>query len=58
MTKIKLFKSTDDIGHIESKINDWLIANENVDIIDIKIAMAGNGGTTIYTIYTVIYKEN
>lgn len=58
MTLVKLFSSTEDINHIEIKINDWLKSKKNITIVDIKVAMAGSGGTSIYTIYTVIYREN
>ena len=58
MTQVKLFASTEDVAHIEIKINEWLKSKKNISIVDIKVAMAGSGGTSIYTIYTVIYKEN
>lgn len=57
MTQIKLFESNEDTNHIEIKINEWLKSKENITILDIKVAMAGNGGTRIHTIYTIIYKD-
>lgn len=57
MTQVKIFESNEDTNHIEIKINEWLKSKENITILDIKVAMAGNGGTSINTIYTIIYKE-
>jgi len=58
MTQVKLFASSEDIFRVEVKINEWLKSQNNITIEDIKVAMAGSGGTSIYSIYTVIYKEN
>lgn len=57
MTQIKLFESNENTNHIEIKINEWLKSKENITILDIKVAMAGNGGISIHTIYTIIYKD-
>ena len=57
MTQVKLFESNENTKYIEVQINNWLKSKENITILDIKVAMAGNGGTSINTIYTIIYKE-
>jgi hypothetical protein len=57
---VKVFVHTEcDKGvDIEKAINDWLVANQNkVDVIDIKVAVGGNGATTIRTTHTILYKE-
>jgi Sporulation protein Cse60 len=58
MTQVKLFASTEDIAHIEVKINEWLKSQKDITIVDIKFAMTARSNASIYTIYTVIYKEN
>lgn len=54
--QVKIFQSSEIT--IEDKMNQWLSENATkVDVLDIKIASGGNGGTTIRETYMVIYKN-
>lgn len=55
MLQVKLFASNESI-YVEKEINDWLAKNQNITIVDIKTSMSGGGGTSIYSLYTIIYK--
>lgn len=56
--QIKLFSSNNSyLSSIEKDMNKWLNENPTVTIKDIKIAKAGNGGTTFETTYMIIYDE-
>lgn len=57
-TRIKVFRGINDAT--ESKVNNWLVANEDVDIIKIdvtSVAEEKDGSLHRDLQYTIIYKE-
>jgi hypothetical protein len=58
LVKVFVHNEMDKGSEIEKSINEWLTENQNrVNVIDIKVASGGNGGTSIRTTHTILYKE-
>lgn len=56
--KVKIFSNEGDAPKLEAEINQWLLANDNIEVFDIKQNYSYDNKQFFYTLVSIWYKEN